>query len=169
MGFTPPVKRASPEPLTEPPTEPRDARPARSDEEIDRQEKSSRKRYSDNQNIIRKSPEIINRELREWQKKQIPYMFSWTWETARSAILDAFEQIYLIAPYPPAVREPRDMWRVDDWEKNSWDPSICVGAVQGALVKKLQEGDPLASLHYVEQRLKAQYRRRRQDDHGAGA
>jgi hypothetical protein len=41
--------------------------------------------------------------------------------------------------------------------------------VQGTLVNKLLEGDPLASLHYVEQRLKAHYRRLRQDGHGAGA
>ncbi len=143
-GFTPPVKRASPEPLTEPLIEPHAQRGA-ADEEID-QEKRNQRRYSDNQNIVRKNPETIKREVREWARNHISYTkFDWTWQTARQAVLASFEQVYRIAPYPPAVREPRDMGRIDEWQRNGWDPSTCVLEVQGTLVNKLLEGDPVAS------------------------
>ncbi len=160
-GFISPVKDASPEPLNEPLIQPPNAR--KGGEEVNQEKRKPRENHS----IIRKDRETIKKEVLDWARKHISFTETHTWETAPSAIREAFEQVHQIAPYPPAVREPRDIWRVDNWEKNGWDPNLCVGAVQGALVKKLEEGDPLASLKYVEQILKAQHRRW-QGGHGAG-
>jgi hypothetical protein len=160
----PAVKGESPEPLTEPPTEPHHAHRALGDEQgVDQEKRGKEQQQSRHvkQDVgslesVRKSPEAITQEVRDWSYRQDPTRI-WTWDTAEAAILEAFEQFYLIAPYQPARREPKDIRRLDDWKNHGWNATICVGAVQHALAKKLEEGDPLASLRYVEQTLKAHY------------